>query len=88
MSHHVATLRFTLGHGQSIGPTKLQELWIIASQSPNVAVERNARGYNQERPVYTLFAPSTAGEISKIEQQLRELLGNLGLRATFVPIVR
>ena len=88
MSHHVATLRFTLGNGQSIGPQKLQELWILASQSPDVAIERNARGFNQDRPVYTLFAPSTVGEITKIEQLLRDLLGNIGLRATFVPIVR
>lgn len=88
MSHHVAALRFTLGSGQSIGPTKLRELWIIASQSPDIAVERNDRGYNQERPIYTLFAPSSVGEVGKIEQRLRELLDDMGLRASFVPIAR
>jgi len=88
MEHHVATLRFTLGNGQSIGPGKLREISIIACRSPDVAVERNARGHNQERPLYTLFAPASVGETSRIEQHLRDLLGGLGLRATFVPVVR
>ena len=88
MSHHVATLRFILGQGQSIGPIRLQELWIIATQSSDVAVERNALGHNQERPVYTLFAPISTVDVSKIEHKLRELLGNAGLRATFVPVIR
>lgn len=88
MSHHVAALRFTLGNGQSIGPARLRQLWERACGSTDIAVERNDRGYNQERPIYTLFAPSTVGEIGKMEQRLRELLDASGLRASFVPIAR
>jgi len=88
MSHQAAAVRFTLGTGQSIGPAKLRELWARACETSDVAVERNGEGYNRERPVYTLFAPSTVGEIGKIEMRFRELLNDLGLRASFVSTSR
>lgn len=88
MSHHVAAVRFTLGTGQSIGPVKLRELWVRACQSSDVAVERNDRGFNRERPIYTLFASSSVGETGLVEQRLRELLDDSGLRASFVPLPR
>lgn len=85
MSHQVAVFRFTLGIGQSIGPVALREIWIRACQSTDVTVGRSGRGYD-DRPTYTLFAPTSLADLPKVEQRVRELLDVRGLRASLIPM--
>jgi hypothetical protein len=84
MSHQIALFTFTLGTGQSIGPAALQELWRRACESPDVSVGRREPGYRDDRPVYTLFAPTHLGDLAAVELRMRELLDRRGLRASFV----
>ncbi len=84
MSHQVALFTFTLGTGQSIGPSSLQELWRRACQSPDVSVGRREPGHRDDRPIYTLFAPTSLGDLPAVELRIRELLDHRGLRASFI----
>lgn len=85
MKHQIAIFRFTLGNGQSIGPAALQSMWVRACQSPDVTVGRKSSGYaDQGRAIYSLYAPPGLGNISQVEQRLRQLFDESGLRASLV----
>lgn len=86
MKHQIAIFRFTLGHGQSIGPAELHALWARACQSPNVSVGRAAGGHGSDKPTYSLYASQQLENLTSVEQRLRQLLDNIQLRASLIAL--
>lgn len=73
--HQIAMFKFTLGSNESIGPAALQALWVRASGTTNVSVDRREQpGFRPGRPVYTLYAPQGLGDLREVELRLRHLL--------------
>lgn len=86
MKHQIAIFRFTLGQGQSIGPTQLQALWARACQTPHVSVGRTQGAPGSDRPTYSLYASQRLENLPNVEQRLRELLDQCKLRASLIPL--
>ncbi len=81
--HHIALFNFTLGNAESIGPAALRELWMRASGIANVSVGRKAPyGGQRDRPVYTLYAPQSLGNLRDVELRLRGMLEAAHLHAS------
>jgi hypothetical protein len=73
--HQIAMFKFTLGNNESIGPAALRALWVRASGTPNVGVDRRDQpGFRPGRPVYTLYAPQGLDNLREVELRLRRLL--------------
>jgi len=86
MKHQIAIFRFTLGHGQSIGPAELHALWARACQSPNVSVGRAQGAHGGDKPTYSLYASQQLENLPSVEQRLRELLDQIQLRASLIAL--
>ena len=86
MKHQIAIFRFTLGQGQSIGPTQLQALWATACQTPQVSVGRAPGVRGSDRPTYSLYASQQLENLPHVEQRLRQLLDQCKLRASLVSL--
>lgn len=86
MKHQIAIFRFTLGHGQSIGPAELHALWARACQSPNVSVGRNQGAHVNDKPTYSLYASQQLENLPNVEQRLRQLLDQIQLRASLIAL--
>jgi hypothetical protein len=86
MKHQIAIFRFTLGQGQSIGPTQLQALWSRACQTPHVSVGRSQGAHGSDRPTYSLYASQRLENLPNVEQRLRELLDQSKLRASLIAL--
>lgn len=82
-SHHIAVFTFTLGGTASIGPQALRALWAKASGIGNVSVGRKeSYGSQGQRPVYTLYAPQSLGNLHDVELRLRRALEDAHLHAS------
>jgi hypothetical protein len=86
MKHQIAIFRFTLGHGQSIGPAELHALWARACQSPNVSVGRSQGAHSSDKPTYSLYASQQLENLPSIEQRLRQLLDQIQLRVSLIAL--
>ena len=86
MKQQIAIFRFTLGHGQSIGPAQLQALWARACQTPHVSVGRSPGPRGSDRPTYALYASQRLEDLPLVEQRLRQLLDESKLRATLISL--
>jgi hypothetical protein len=86
MKHQIAIFRFTLGQGQSSGPTQLQALWARACQTPHVSVGRQPGPHGSDRPTYSLYASQQLADLPNVEQRLRDLLDQSKLRASLIPL--
>jgi hypothetical protein len=87
MKHQIAMFKFTLGNGQSIGPTALQTLWVRACQSPHVSVGRQPAGTRgDDRPSYSLYASQHLENLPQVEMRLRRLLEESNLAASVVAL--
>ncbi|MDR7098417.1 MULTISPECIES: hypothetical protein [Lysobacteraceae] len=86
MKHQIAIFRFTLGHGQSIGPTQLQALWASACQTPHVSVGRTHGARGSDKPTYSLYASQQLEDLPYVEQRLRQLLDQCKLRASLISL--
>ncbi len=85
MKHQIAMFKFTLGNGQSIGPSALQALWVRASRSPQVSVGRQAPGFGgNDRPTYALYASQHLEDLPQVEMRLRRMLEESHLSASLV----
>jgi len=80
--HQIALFTFTLSGDGSIGPDALREIWKRASESNNVSVGRKLLHGNQDRPVYTLYAPQGLADLRGVEMRLRRLLEATHLNAS------
>ena len=81
--HQIALFTFTLGRAESIGPKALRRLWAIASGSADVSVGRREPQWNGgNRPVYTLYAPQSLGNLREVELRLRRALEAAHLHAS------
>ena len=80
--HQIAFFTFTLGRRESIGPIALRKLWAHASGIADAGVERKVVRGNEERPVYTLYAPQHLPDLPGVELRLRRLLESAGLNAS------
>ncbi|GAB3381652.1 hypothetical protein [Lysobacter fragariae] len=86
MKHQIAIFRFTLGTGQSIGPSELEALWARACQTPNVSVSRMHGARGSDKPTYSLYAPQQLDNLSQVEQRLRQSLDECKLRVMLIPL--
>ncbi|MFC3551688.1 hypothetical protein ACFOLC_11780 [Lysobacter cavernae] len=87
MKHQIAMFKFTLGNGQSIGPTALQALWVRACQSPNVSVGRQTPGFGGDtKPTYSLYASQQLENLPQVELRLRRLLEECKLSASLISL--
>lgn len=80
--HQIAFFTFTLGRRESIGPTALRRLWARASGIADAGVARKVVHGNEERPVYTLYAPQHLPDLSGVEQRLRHSFETAHLNAS------
>ena len=81
--HQIALFTFTLGSAESIGPQALRRLWSIASGTANVSVGRKETHWDKgNRPVYTLYAPQSLGNLRDVELRLRRALEDAHLHAS------
>lgn len=80
--HQIPLFTFTLGSGGSIGPTHLRAIWKRASGTSAVSVGRKVLPGNQEKPIYTLYAPQSLGDLRGVELRLRQLLEEAHLNAS------
>lgn len=80
--HQIALFTFTLGRTESIGPKALRHLWCGATGIGNVSVgRRQPEGTWRDRPVYTLYAPQSLGNLHEVELRLRYALESAHLHA-------
>jgi hypothetical protein len=86
MKHQIAMFKFTLGNGQSIGPTELRALWARACQTPNVSVGRAQGIHVSDKPTYSLYAPQQLENLPRVELSLRQMLEERKLRVWLVPL--
>jgi len=86
MKSHIPLFRFTLGAGQSIGPSALRSLWISACKSIDVSVGRDSGFLPHARPVYILSAPPRMPDLPDVERRLRRLLERAKLTVSLVPL--
>ena len=86
MKHQIAMFKFTLGTGQSIGPSALLALWKRACQSQHVSVGRQAGPFGDDRPTYALYAQQHLEDLAQVESRLRSLLEESHLRASLTPL--
>lgn len=86
MKHQIAIFRFTLGHGQSIGPAELQALWARACRTPHVSVGRAHGAHGSDKPTYSLYASQRLEDLPDVEQRLRNLLDQSKLRASLIAL--
>ena len=84
MKHQIPLFKFTLGHGQSIGPAALQAMWVRACQSANVSVGRHPGALAQDKPTYALYAAQNLPDLPGVEARLRRLLEAQNLRVSLV----
>jgi hypothetical protein len=85
MKDQVAIFRFTLGNGQSIGPTALEALWARACGSSNVSVSRHAGAFGGDgRPTYCLYASQSLADLPQVETRLRRLMEHSKLRMSLI----
>lgn len=84
--HQIALFTFTLNGGGSIGPTPLRDMWRRASGTSEVSVGRKLLHGNQQRPVYTLYAPQNLADLRGVEMRLRKLFEAAHLNASVVPL--
>jgi len=72
----VPIFQFRLRNGRSIGPAELRNLWATASGSEDVAVSREVRHVDGQRPdaVYLLSASPDLFDLASVETRLRRLL--------------
>ena len=81
--HQIALFTFTLGNTESIGPAALRDMWIRACGTSNVSVGRRAPAETfRDRPVYTLYAPQSLGNLREVELRLRKLFEEAHLHAS------
>ena len=86
MKHQIAMFKFTLGNGQSISPSALQDLWVRASQSQQVSVGRQAGPSGDSRPTYSLYASQHLENLSQVELRLRKVLEERNLSASLISL--
>ena len=86
MKHQIPLFKFTLGHGQSIGPAALQAMWVSACQSPHVSVGRHPGALAQDKPTYSLYAPQHLRDLPQVESRLRRLLEEQNLRVSLIAL--
>lgn len=86
MKHQIAIFRFTLGNGQSIGPTELRILWARACQTPHVSVGRTQSVRGDDKPTYSLYAPQQLENLPQVEERLRRLMDECKLRLSLIPL--
>ncbi|TDK23812.1 hypothetical protein E2F46_09785 [Luteimonas aestuarii] len=80
--HQIAFFTFTLGRRESIGPIPLRAMWARASGIADAGVERKVVRGDEERPLYTLYAPQHLPDLPGVEQRLRVLLEAAHLKAS------
>jgi hypothetical protein len=74
---------FTLGKDESIGPHALRSLWVEASGTRNIGVDRKEPfDGRRNRPIYTLYAPQELGDLHAVELRLRRMLEAAHLHAS------
>ena len=71
----VRWLTFRLMNGQSIGPDRLKDGWVIASETRHCGVRREAI-------VYALYAPANLASPRRAEMRMREFLMSSGYTFT------
>jgi hypothetical protein len=87
MAHLIPMFKFTLGHGQSIGPAALRTLWEQACGTRHVSVSRQAGGFGGDgRPTYSLMASQHLADLPQVEIRLRRALDAQHLRASLVAL--
>lgn len=86
-NHQVALFTFTLGKDESIGPHALRKLWVQASGTRDIGVSRREPADGQRnRPIYTLYAPQSLGDLRVIELRLRHMLEVAHLHASLTTL--
>ena len=88
MKHQIAMFRFTLGNGQSIGPSALQQLWERCCGTRDVSVGRHVESFGGRRVTYSLYASQRLADLDTVETRLRELLDDGQYAAALVPLHR
>jgi hypothetical protein len=85
MKDQVAIFRFTLGNGQSIGPTELEALWARACGTSKVSVTRHTGAFGGDgRPTYCLYASQSLADLPQVETRLRLLMEHSKLRMSLI----
>lgn len=87
MPHLIPMFKFTLGHGQSIGPAALRSLWAHACGTGHVGVSRQEGGFGGDgRPTYSLLASQHLADLPMVEARLRRALDAQHLRASLIAL--
>lgn len=76
----VRWLTFRLMNGQSIGPDRLKDGWVIASETRHCGVRREA--VEGAGVVYALYAPANLASPRRAEMRMREFLMSSGYTFT------
>lgn len=89
MEHHVEWFQFTLPTDQTIGPDALRVIWMAASGTSNISVQRNSRTVLGRRTaVYSLRASPRLSGIPQIEERLRGLMREARLNSKLTLVAR
>ncbi|EQM76037.1 hypothetical protein GGD72_001250 [Stenotrophomonas maltophilia] len=76
----VRWLTFRLKNGQSIGPDRLKDGWVIASETARCGVRREH--IEGSGLVYALYAPANLASPRRAEMRMREFLMSSGYTFT------
>nr|WP_232503936.1 hypothetical protein [Stenotrophomonas sp. 8(2023)] len=76
----VRWLTFRLKNGQSIGPERLKDGWVIASETARCEVRREH--IEGSGLVYALYAPASLASPRRAEMRMREFLMSSGYTFT------
>ena len=73
MAGIVVLFQFRLANDRSVSPTRLKQIWSLASNSTRIAVSRAPR-FVGSGFTYSLSGPSDMPNIAAVEHRLRTLL--------------
>ena len=79
-SVEVRWLTFRLMNGQSIGPDRLKDGWVIASETRHCGVRRES--IEGAGTVYALYGPANLASPRRAEMRMREFLMSSGYTFT------